>query len=348
METSKEKDLFIETLRGLAISLVVIGHVIGSASDGGMQVSDNSFMRYFYYTFIEFIQMPLFTVIAGWVYALYPIKPGNFLPFVKKKVYRIFIPMIVVGVSYFLLQYFIPGTNKKGNLSEIWKLLIFPYTLYWYLYSLFLVFIVIAIVDMKKLMNQISGWLIILIFSTVILLIRDHIIPVEYPNYLSYKGAIYLFPFFVLGIGLVRFRNIFQKRFFALIITFILIITCTIQQLAWFDIIDFPVTKNNLTGLLIGTTGTVLLFNLNWQSKWLVWLGAYSYSIFLFHAFSTAGGRIILKFAGINSVVLIFTISLACGLLLPVLAHKILNKSNWTSFFFLGLPFLKQVKPKIN
>lgn len=193
-----------------------------------------------------------------------------------------------------------------------------------------------------------SGWLIILTFSTVILLNRDHVIPVEYPNYLSYKGAIYLFPFFVLGIGLVRFRFLFQKKFFVFIITVVLVITYTIQQLAWFDIIDFHVTENNLTGLLIGITGTVLLFNLNWQSKRLVWLGAYSYSIFLFHAFGTAGGRIILKFAGVNSVVFIFTISLACGLLLPVLAHKMLNKSNWTSFFFLGLPFLKQVKPKIN
>jgi hypothetical protein len=44
MGTLIEKDLFVETLRGLAITLVVIGHVIGSASDGGMQVSDDSFL----------------------------------------------------------------------------------------------------------------------------------------------------------------------------------------------------------------------------------------------------------------------------------------------------------------
>jgi peptidoglycan/LPS O-acetylase OafA/YrhL len=246
MNFKNEKDLSVETLWGLAIALMVIVHVIGSASDGGMQVSDDSFMMYFYYSFIECLQIPLFTIIA------------------------------------------------------------------------------------------------------VILLIRDLVIPVEYPNYLSYKGAIYLIPFFVLGIGLVRFRFLFQKKIFIFIITAVLVITYTIQQLAWFNIIDFPVTENNLTGLLIGITGTVFLFNLNWQSKSLVWLGAYSYSIFLFHAFGTAGGRIILKFAGINSVVLTFTLSLTCGLLLPVLAHKMLNKSNLTRFVFLGLPILKQDKPKIN
>ena len=67
-----EKDTTIETLRGAVIILVVIGHVIGSASDGGMKVSDDSILRYFYFTFIDPLQMPLFTIIAGSVYALRP------------------------------------------------------------------------------------------------------------------------------------------------------------------------------------------------------------------------------------------------------------------------------------
>ena len=33
-----QKNLSIETLRGIAILLVVIGHVIGSAPDGGMKI----------------------------------------------------------------------------------------------------------------------------------------------------------------------------------------------------------------------------------------------------------------------------------------------------------------------
>jgi glucans biosynthesis protein C len=343
MGTLKEKDLTVETLRGLAITLVVIGHVIGSASDGGMQVADDSFMRYFYYTFIECLQMPLFTVIAGWVYALYPIKHGNLRSFIGKKIYRILLPMLVVGVSYFLLQYFTPGTNKKGNLLEIWKLLVFPYTLYWYLYSLFIVFIIVSIADTKKLMQNINGWLVLLIVSFLVLLFRDYFLPTKYPNYLSYKGAIYLLPFFISGIGMVRFKNIFQSKILILITACILAVTLTIQQLAWFKVIDFTVTKDNLTGLLLGTAGTFLLFSIKFQAKWLIWIGAYSYSIFLFHAFGTAGGRIILKAIGINYTVLIFIISLSFGLLLPVLAEIILDKFKLTRFLFLGLPFQKQV-----
>jgi glucan biosynthesis protein C len=347
MTVKANKDLSIETLRGIAIVLVVIGHVIGSASDGGMQVSDDSFMRYFYYTFIECLQMPLFTVIAGWVYALYPIKPGNFSAFVEKKIYRILVPMIVVGVSYFLLQYLTPGTNKKGNLLEIWKLLVFPYTLYWYLYSLFIVIVIVSIADTKKLMQKINGWLVMLIVSFLVLLFRDYFIPIEYPNYLSYKGAIYLLPFFVLGIGMVRFKKVFQSKILILITACIITVTITIQQLAWFKLIDVAVTKDNLTGLLLGTTGTFLLFSMKLKAKWLIWIGAYSYSIFLFHAFGTAGGRIILKTTGMNYTVLIFIISLFFGLLLPVLAEIILDKFKMTRFLFLGLPFAKQVNKEL-
>lgn len=65
------KNLSIETLRGIAILLVVIGHVIGSAPDGGMKIDFPHPLRYFY-VWIDYIQMPLFTAIAGWVYALKP------------------------------------------------------------------------------------------------------------------------------------------------------------------------------------------------------------------------------------------------------------------------------------
>lgn len=68
---SSKKNLSIETLRGIAILLVVIGHVIGSTPDGGMKIDFPHPLRYLY-VWIDYIQMPLFTAIAGWVYALKP------------------------------------------------------------------------------------------------------------------------------------------------------------------------------------------------------------------------------------------------------------------------------------
>jgi fucose 4-O-acetylase-like acetyltransferase len=331
-----EKDQTIETLRGAVIILVVIGHVIGSASNAGMKVSDDSFLRYIYCTFIDPIQMPLFTVIAGWVYSLRPTVYGKINDFLLKKMLRILVPMLVVEMCYFLVQYFTPGTNIKGNLSEIWKLLLFPYTLYWYLYSLFLVFVIIAIIDSFNKMNNFTNWLIIFNVSVFILLIRDVVIPFESPNYFSYKGTIYLLPCFILGVGLFRFKTFFQNKFFFNSIPIILVLCVIIQQLSWFKVIDYTVYKDTIIGLLIGLSGTLMLFRFRLETNWLIWFGGFAYSIYLFHGFGTSGGRIILKRFDIHSSALIFTASLTAGVLLPIVTEKILDKFKITRMLFLG------------
>ena len=116
--TQTNKNSHIETLRGIAILLVVIGHVIGSTPEGGMRIDFPSPWRYLY-LWIDYIQMPLFTAIAGWVYALKPVKAGSSGTFMKRKAYRLLVPMAVAATLYFLIQYITPGTNQKGNLADI-------------------------------------------------------------------------------------------------------------------------------------------------------------------------------------------------------------------------------------
>lgn len=125
--TQTNKNSHIETLRGIAILLVVIGHVIGSTPEGGMRIDFPSPWRYLY-LWIDYIQMPLFTAIAGWVYALKPVKAGSSGTFMKRKAYRLLVPMAVAATLYFLIQYITPGTNQKGNLADIWRIYVFPYT----------------------------------------------------------------------------------------------------------------------------------------------------------------------------------------------------------------------------
>lgn len=333
-----KKDQTIETLRGAVIILVVIGHVIGSTLDGGMKVSDDSTLRYIYYTCIDPIQMPLFTILAGWVYALKPPIYERMKGFLTKKVLRLLVPMLVVGICYFLIQYLIPGTNKKSDITEIWKLLFFPYTFFWYLYSLFLVFIVVALIDVANKMNTITNWLIVFGISTVALLLRDTFIPFESPNYLSYKGMMYLLPCFVLGVGLNRFKQVFDNKMIIRLTWVVLIACIVIQQLAWFRKIDYVVHKDNIVGLFIGFSVTMILLKSRIESKWLVWFGSFAYSIYLFHGFGTAGGRIIPQNLNIDSTLLIFIMSLATGIIFPIIAEKLLEKFKLTRILFLGRP----------
>ena len=331
-----KKDMTVETLRGGVILLVVIGHVIGSDSSGGMKVSDASFLRYFYDTFIDPIQMPLFTILAGWVYTLKPPVYAKMKSFMTKKVLRILLPMLTVGICYFLIQYITPGTNSKNDLLDIWKLLFFPYTLFWYLYSLFMVFIIVGFIDVFNKMDSITNWFIIFSLAVVALLLRDLFIPFESPNFLSYKGTLYLLPCFVLGVGLNRFQNILQHKWVLFLSILLLVICVVVQQLSWFKIIDYVVHKDDIFGLFIGFTATFTLIRSRLEAKWLIWIGGFAYSIYLFHAFGTAGGRIIPQKLNINSTILIFIISLTTGIILPIIAEKIFARYKITRVLFLG------------
>lgn len=331
----KEKNYSVETLRGAAIILVVAGHVIGSASDGGMKVDDDSVWRYFYYTF-EYLRMPLFTVISGWVYALKPAEKGNFFDFNIKKVRRILLPLVFVGTTYFLLQYLTPGTNMKGNLTEIWKIYVFPYTLYWFLPSLFLVFVIISFIDINRLASSIQSWLIITILAFAFYLLRDYLIAETSPNYFSYKGAIYLLPFFLIGVGLKRFDQLLTKKSIRVSFLILFFIGFSFQQILWFTATDSELLKTTGLGLIIGVTGIYLLFRVQWNVPFLIFFGGYAYPIYLFHSFGTAGGRILLGYADINQQVIVFLVSTHLGISLPILAEQILVRNPISSMLFLG------------
>ena len=227
---------------------------------------------------------------------------------------------------------------------NIWKILIFPYTLYWYLPSLFLVFMLISVLDAYHKIASFTNWLITFGLAMLLVFFRDYIILESWPNYFGYKGAIYLFPFFLIGVGIVRFKEVFSNRFLLIILLIILVAGLTFQQLAWFDILDYNLSKRSSVGLLIGLAGTILLFRLHWKVKWLIWIGSYAYTIYLFHAFGTAGGRIITKTIGIHLEPVIFIVSLLVGMFVPIVAELVLDRFKLTRMLFLGRSYNKTQK----
>ncbi|MFS4416471.1 acyltransferase family protein [Maribacter sp. 2307ULW6-5] len=341
MKVKSNKNPYVETLRGVAIVLVVMGHVIGSASDGGMKVADDSFLRYLYYTF-EYLRMPLFTVISGWVYALRPAAVDNLVQFMVKKARRILVPMIFVGGLYYIVQSLVPGTNYSNSLEDIWRITIFPYTFYWYLHSLFLVFLVVALMDSCKIMDSFRGLLLVALVSILFLVYRDTLIMEAFPNYFGFKGAIYLLPFFVIGVGIQRFKSVFKNKTLGGLMALVLLGSLVVQQLAWFGLVPYRFSETTGLGLVIGLLGTVVLFRSKFKVPSMVWIGNYAYTIFLFHSFGTSGGRIILQKLGVNHAPVIFFFSLMLGLLLPVVVEKVFNRFNITRLLFLGRPLRRQ------
>jgi len=330
-----KKDNSVQSLRGLAIILIVMAHVIGYTSKEVMKAADHSFLRYLYYTF-EYFRLPLFSVISGWAYSLRPISKDTWASFLTNKTRRLILPMIFVGLLYFFARLFAPGINRPVDIDDLWKIFVFKYDLYWFLPSLFWVFIMICLVEVQGWIKKFNGWLLFLIISLSILSI-SHFYLTSIPNYFGVMGSFYLLPFFIVGIGIERFRNFLFHKTFLWVIAFIFPIGILLQQLFWFGFIDFPFQgKASPLGLLVGISGAILLFKIHFISKWLVYIGGYSYTIFLFHAFGTAGSRIILTGFGLTNQTILFSVSLIVGLILPILIDTVIDRYKITRLLLLG------------
>lgn len=331
-----EKNLSVETLRGIAILLVVVGHVIGSGPDGGMKIDFPHPLRYFY-VWIDYIQMPLFTAIAGWVYALKPFSASSgFGSFVRKKALRLLVPMAAVGTLYFLVQYLMPGTNNKGELSQLWRIYIFPYTIYWYLPSLFLIFVVQWWIDSRKWMDTLGKWSICCVVALVFSRINDVWILHEVPDLFSFKGALGQLPYFFVGVASCRFAvSLCSRPAVRRVLLAVALWGIVLIQIVWF----YPGKYASLSMLLYPVTLIPTLFLLlasKWHNRFFVWIGGYAYSIYLFHGFGTSGGRIILKMMGIDAIVPILLSATFIATIGPVLVDKLFNCSKMLRMLFLG------------
>ena len=282
-----EKDLRIETMRGLALFLMVAGHVIGSSSDLGMKVPDDSVLRYLYESLV-YIRMPLFTAISGYVYALRPLNSGSDLPrFYHGKFKRIGIPLLTVSTLFFVLQMVVPNTNDKPQLSEIFSIYLFSYAHFWFLQSIFCIFVVIALLEK-------AGWLLTLrsyglVFAVAL---AASFAWERFPNMFSLDRAIQLFPFFLLGLGLYRFSERLITRRNVMTMAVALAILTGIDQAYLFALVELDESDQAVVGTALGLAAISLLIARRFYFKPLAWLGYFSFEIYLFHVFGTAGARI--------------------------------------------------------
>lgn len=90
-----------------------------------------------------------------------------------------------------------------------------------------------------------------------------------------------------------------------------------------------------------------MFFRFKPRAQWLAGIGAFAYSIYLFHVFVTAGARILARnLTGLNEGWL-FLISLTGGLALPILAEHLLNKNKWLKLFSLGIRSTEKIEKPV-
>lgn len=326
---AKRWDEGTETLRGIAILLMTAGHVIGHDSSAGMQVADDSAWRHLYVS-LQFLRMPLFTVISGYVYAIRPVEAGATAAFLRRKLRRLLLPMVVVGSVFFLLRMVLP-TNDPGKLTDIWRIYLFPYAHFWYLQALLLVFLVAVVLERLGALGSITGWVASCAGAAALLFFFPFFV-----SFFSFQRSLYLLPFFLFGVGLCRFPVLLRDGRVAVVALSILVGGLVWQQLAWFGFIADRPPPTSPIGVAVGLAASLLLFRFRTGVGPLVSLGGFAYGIYLLHILGTAGSRIALRKLGIHHPVLVFGAGLVAGSVVPILIELAARRSYWATMLIFG------------
>jgi fucose 4-O-acetylase-like acetyltransferase len=328
--TEAIKDTSIETLRGFAVLLMVLGHVIGNTGDRGLRVEDDSLYRYAYYSFQD-VRMPLFTVIAGFVYAMRPVKLSAAGPFLSGKARRLLLPLLTVGTLQFVVQHLTPGSNREEGWGDLWRVYVYGYDQFWFVQALFPIFFVMLLIDGLGLMKTVPAWLGWLGLAAL----ASRFLPK--PDLFSLWGYLYLQPYFLLGCGLNRFPKLLTRPAVVAGLGLLLLGGLTVRQAIWFGAADIDAKPTGWLALCAGLAGTALLFRFRRSIPCLAVLGNLSFSIYLFHVFGTAGSRLALSRLGVESRPALLLAGLAAGLILPIGIDLVLKQNRLLRTAFLGL-----------
>ncbi len=306
------RKLSIDTLRGLACILLVAFHVIGHDSTAGLRLPHEHVLPQINDA-LALLRMPLFSLLSGFVYAWRPYS-GQPEVFVKAKVRRLIVPLLLVGTFFAVLQASTPGANG-GHYD--WRLLhIVPVAHFWFLESLFIIFMLVIVLERFGLLATPGRFALVWLASAGIFLLDP------LPIYLGLEGATYLMPFFLLGLASNRFgerlpRGVVLLSTGAVLVALVLYVGLVVRMLP---------NRIEPVALAISVCAGVFLLRSQFEVRWLAWIGVYSFAIYLFHSMFSAASRIVLLNIGVQSVPLLFTLGLLAGVSGPIVVAMILHR----------------------
>ncbi|WP_164983978.1 acyltransferase family protein [Cellulomonas endophytica] len=333
---ARRSDLGIQGLRAVAIVLMVSGHIIG-APDTGLRLPEGSGWRVAN-MWLESVRMPLFAALSGFVYAMRPPVPASGLPgLVRGKARRLLVPLVVVGTLFWLTQTLVPGTNSGGS-TPLWRVYLFPYEHFWFLLSLFVIFLAVGVLDAAGLLRTTRALGVAVAVAAVLAVVTSaH----GWWNLLSLDGALNLLPFFLLGVLLCRHGSGPMTRRGPLAAAAVATAALLGVQ-TWLRLPDPEAEGLGLDalGVVVGVLAVVTLVAVRpvlGRSRLLVWVGPFVFGIYLFHSFATAGTRIVLGRLGFGEAIpLVFALSLLAGIVFPILLRVTVGRVGWLSWALFG------------
>ena len=319
----------IETLRVFATCLLVAYHTIG-VPNTGLHLDYPHPLRIFADFFVD-LRMPLFAFIAGWVYAIRPIGKTSFRDFATGKLRRLYVPGVAAALIYWVVASSIVKDAIGANTPLI-EVITLSYAHYWFLQAILIILFCYALFDM--LLGQ-KALLPFLVLSLTLFLVVQK----SPMTYFEIDSAAYLSPYFCIGLLAQRYDA--RGRTYYLPITAVLlvsILTSLVLCISFFKANGFlPNYKTDLQSILFSFAAVFLLWMYLPSISLLSRFGAVSFTVYLYHVFGSSGGRRLGANLGLENEYLLFLLSFACGLIFPLILHRLVSGWNISRVLMLGL-----------
>ena len=313
----------IHSVRGLACLLIVAFHVIGDDAGEGLHLPDDSGWHYAMKS-IVFLRLPLFTVISGYFYGGHRVTRPGFIRFWLKKSQRIALPFACVTIIVWLLR-----RQVYVEPRSLLDAFLYGYGQLWFLEALLVIFVVVSVWDV--LARPGSGALALAALTAVMITQSFE----DITKFLSLADAVRLAPYFLFGVILRERGEWLRDPRVGLFALAVVAIVLTSQQFAMQGFAN-EISRTEMPAVLAGMAGAAFLFQRLPRSPVLEAIGAYSYTIFLWHVVIGAATRLAFIALGIDSTPILFVLIFCAAVVGPVVLHHMLGLAPWLCMALTG------------
>jgi peptidoglycan/LPS O-acetylase OafA/YrhL len=303
----------LDSVRGLTCLFIVALHVVGVDSTTGLHLPMTSPWHYAMES-LEFLRVPLFTIMSGYLYAGRRVSRGDFAQFWSKKFRRLVVPLIfVTGVTWALHR------QAYADQTTFPEALFFSFGHLWYVQALIVLFTAISIWDVVSR----PGPAALVVAGLAAVMITQSGIPVT--DFFSVANSLYLAPYFLFGILLRGHPEWLRDRQRGTTALWIVGIVMTAQQLGMNGLAnELPLLQ--LPTAIAGMAGALFLLQRFPSDRRLAAIGVYSYPIYLWHIIASAATRTVLMKVGIDATVVLFAFCFMSGVIAPIILCEIARR----------------------
>ena len=305
---------YLDSLKGFAIILVVLGHICAGYNAAQIYPSARYALTVIHNSIYMF-HMPLFMTISGYVFHVaYITNDGEPK---RDSISRQILNLLLMYLFFSLVLCFFKivaadYTNSSISCKDILLIPILPISPYWYLYVLVTFYIVFSI--KKARLCHVRPAVLLPILAVISVL--GNLLGTDF--WFSLDRSLYYLFFFALGIVLQREEiplNVFTMSIFCIGVSVLILVF-------WHDrnINEIP-----LVNLMVGALFTLIFWGVFSKIRFfatnhvLRFVGCHSLEIYVLHCIFTAGNRAMLMWLGIRNAFISTFLNLFVSVAFPIL-----------------------------